>query len=495
MGKKGRSKNKRRSERPGSNPRVSSPGSGAPILDFDPEASRARVERALASAGANPQLVGFEAVGIQEFITANGRPVAMEGACRLIKQFDAGNLDGPCSSGSVFAGGGRGLKLVPGDQLEEVVEQLQTRFRELTWGGQLAIAHVPFDVGAQAESLRWLRMRLDGAKDRAHPPTVPLPASASQICGDCRVRARATEYPGPEGPQPACRRCAAVVRAGRDSGAERWTFEEISNGGPIAVVSADGNNLGALFAGLRGLEEQALCSDLVKTIFESAHAAACPRGKPFVAPVVGGDDVRVFLPPEELLGYVTTLANTVHDLSARLRGSGLPHTIREALKKLGVGVGAVVAPYHYPVHRLIDMAHDFEDAAKRACQEHGYRSAFDFVWLRSGEELSEGLGALASADRSFGALELGKQDFEGYLARARAIRAVPTSQRGMIVGARMDLDEDEFMNLFCYQIARSQPWQSWFDACDVEWHNRAEVAANLPDRRLLDLAVLTGGRS
>jgi hypothetical protein len=484
MGKKGRQKHKHRA--PGSGSSVhSTPSPPQPSLRpswFDPELTRARVERALVFAGPSPH------VGIQEFIAANGRPLAMEGASQLVKRFDASHIDGPHAAGTVFAGGGRGLKLVPGEQLHDVMQSLQARYFAATCGGQLAIAHVPLDRSAQALSLRWLRMCLDGAKDRARPPEVPLPDAANEICNDCKTRARATTYRGPEGPVHACRRCAAVVLAGRESGSERHTFEDIAKpGGAIAVVCADGNNLGALFADL-DLEEQALCSDLVSAIFERAHQAACPPDKPFVAPVVGGDDVRVFLHPESLLPYVTRLARTVHELSEQASNMGLPRAITQVLRRLGVGVGAVIAPFHYPAHRLVDMAHEFEDAAKRACSKHDHRSAIDFVWLRSGEELSEGVGSRARSS-----VPLGTREADDYMARARAIGAVPSSQRGMIVSARADLHEDEFMNLFCYQIARSETWQAWFEACGVDWRDRSKVAANLPDKQLLDVALLLSG--
>lgn len=463
---------------------------------FDPSGTRERVERALQHAGMRARLVGFEAVGIQEFIGANGRPLAMAGASSLVKQFDESNRDKP---GMVFAGGGRGLLLVPEGDPEGLVTRLPDLYSEVTCGGQLAIAHVPFDrsQAGQAESLRWLRMSLDGAKDAARKPSLlPMPTSTGTICTGCKVHeAVDPPYPGPEGePVPSCERCKKVVLAGRDSGEHRWTFKDVvGDQKPLALVSADGNNLGAKFASLNSLEELALFSALVSSIFERSHQAALPEDKLFVEAVVGGDDIRIFLPPSKLLSYVTTLAREVHASTKQLDGQGIPASIVEALSELGVGVGAVIAPYHYPAYRLVHMAHEFEDAAKRACATHRYRSAFDFVWLRSGEELSEGLDALTGERPP--AISLDEDGAESYLARAKAILAVPSSQLAMMVSARADLGKDEFMNLFCYQVARSPKWQAWFAACGVDWHDRAAIAMNLPDRRLLDIAALSGGWS
>jgi hypothetical protein len=422
----------------------------------------------------------------------------MEGASQLVGGFDDANLDGPDSTGTVFAGGGRGLKVVAYDQAKLVITALQDRYRAATCGGQLAVAQVPLDIADQAASLRWLRLHLNSAKDTAPAPTrVPLPTKAAEKCTDCRIRKITTEYTGAEGQAiPTCQRCADVVKAGREGvkkreGAKkRWTLEDISTKGVVAVVSADGNNLGALFAGLRSLEDSAICSDLVRDIFKQAHIAACPSDGRFVASVVGGDDFRVFLAPEHLIKYVTTLARQVEGLSNDLASRDLPAPICDALSGLGVGVGAIIAPFHFPASRLIEMAHELEDSAKVACLANGDRSAFDFIWLKSGQEMSQGLASFETNGRP-PPLSLSAGVVDEYVNRARAIREVPTSQRAMMVGARAQTDELEFMNLFRYQVARSPLWQQWFVDCNVNWRDPVALGSNLPDGRLLDVAALT----
>ena len=457
---------------------------------FDPRPTRARVEQALLDAGPPHHLLGYEAVEIQDFIAANSRPVALEGASRLIREdFDAKNLE---DVRTVFAGGGRGLMVVSKKEVSAVSHELHRRYRQITHGGQLAVADAPLLVEAQRESLRWLRMKLDGAKDRAPAPIAPLPTDF-EICADCRVRAVQTDYRGPEHVLiPVCKRCARVVEVGRSGGGARWTFEEISSDGSIALVHADGNNLGALFDDLTTLEEQALCSQIVSELFARAHQAACPRDTPFIAPVVGGDDIRVFLPSQALLPYVTTLARQLHELTAQLEARQLPKRMVQALRGVGVGVGAVVAPYHYPAQRLFHMAHELEDEAKRSCLEHGYRSALSLVCLRSGEELSQGVQTYAKQGGRPNTIELGTDEADRHLARAAALLKVPSSQRAMMISSRDELDDEvEFINLFCYQLARNERWRAWFDTCNVDWRDRRAVAANLPDRHLLDLASLS----
>ncbi|MCX4242506.1 Cas10/Cmr2 second palm domain-containing protein [Paraliomyxa miuraensis] len=417
----------------------------------------------------------------------------MLGASKLVEQFDRSNLDEEHpqgEGGTVFAGGGRGLLVVPEEHADTTIHRLRHRYCEQTCGGQLATAKAPLDVERPLASLRWLRLGLDGAKDAADAPEVPVPPSHDGRCTDCKVRAIETTYEGPEGPVPACERCARAVAFGRNSDEQRWTLEELATDGLIAVVSADGNNLGRLFAGLRDLQENAICSDLVFSIFTDAHQHACPKDARFVAPVVGGDDIRVFLPPEHLIDYVTKLARRVEELSSRIAHPDLPSSIGQAISRLGVGVGAVIAPFHFPASRLIEMAHEFEDSAKRLCLRGGHRSAFDFMWLRSGQELSQGLGTVTKERPS--ALPLETTKWQQYLAKASALSKVSPTQRSMLIPRTAVSEEDvpERANLYRYQVARHEVWRQWFEDCGVDWRDEVALASNLPDARLVDVACL-----
>src|SRR5690606_28121240 len=97
-----------------------------------------------------------------------------------------------------------------------------------------------------------------------------------EICTDCKVRARATFYENGEELVPCCWRCAKAVKYGRaNRKGGPLSLMEIDKSGFIAAISADGNNLGAMFADLSSLEDNAICSDLIFAIFKQAHQAAC----------------------------------------------------------------------------------------------------------------------------------------------------------------------------------------------------------------------------
>ena len=55
---------------------------------IDPRQIADGVTRTVAEAGATPWLVGYDANGIQELITASGRPISMRGASEAILAFD-----------------------------------------------------------------------------------------------------------------------------------------------------------------------------------------------------------------------------------------------------------------------------------------------------------------------------------------------------------------------------------------------------------------------
>ncbi len=203
-----------------------------------------------------------------------------------------------------------------------------------------------------------------------------------------------------------------------------------------------------------------------------------------VAPVTGGDDIRVFLPPEHLLEYVSRLATEVE---ARAGAKGELHALLspDAARQLvgvGIGIGAVVAPYHYPASRLIDYAHEFEVSAKKICRQGGARSSFDFAVLTSGDEMIQGR-------KQSPALAVPGKEWERLRKKARLLAALPKSQRSQLFRLH-EREVDEQRNLFAYQVARSDAWQGWFDQLGIDWRVREQLHEHMPDDRLIALAQL-----
>jgi hypothetical protein len=225
--------------------------------------------------------------------------------------------------------------------------------------------------------------------------------------------------------------------------------------------------------------------------------------------LTGGDDVRAFIPPDNVLGYVDALAAGVetgaasHAGAARDAGVILPATAK-ALGDVGIGIGAVIASVYYPARRLIAHAHVLERSAKAACRVRGWRSGFDFAIITNEDAMIEkpvrtgaGIGARPLAPRT--------PDWATALDRARALAKIPRAQIAALAAtvgfvdecdpsgppaAQPASDESELANLLRYQVARSGAWQAWYEACGIDWRDRNDVVVHRPTRDMLELARL-----
>jgi hypothetical protein len=490
------------------------------VTAVDPKQISDRVARTVAGAGAAPWLVGYDANGIQELITASGRPISMRGASEAILAFDKEVREGELL---IFSGGGRGVVLAQSPEDAERRERaLVDRYRKITRGGVMATSAVPLERGgrAEAQSIRWLRHRLDLAKDAALPPAGDLPDTKESECAYCRGYRGIRPRPREGRTDLVCVQCDAMLERGRGIGrepGERFgdmseSIEGMATDGWIAVVSADGNNLGTLFESLSNLVELAVVSQAVAASFRAAHERALdgiPEKKRLTL-MTGGDDVRVFLPPGDVLRYVSALAHAVETAVAehvRAAGGLLAATVVESLRKLGIGIGAVIAHVYYPAWRLVAYAHELEDTAKAACRKHRWRSGFDFAIVTTEDAMIGGpVRSLDPGDVR--PLAPGTPQWDGALQKARAVARIPSTQLTVLAAAPADdtaptaastqdskrpnddADGGELGNLLRYQVARSEAWRDWYTACGVDWRDPRAVFANRPSRDALEISRL-----
>ncbi len=476
-----------------------------------PAAHLHRIREALQQAGESPWLVGYDANAIQELVTAGSRPIVMGGASQAITDFDEREREHRPRR-NVFAGGGRGVSVVAGKaRAEALARELSAEFRRCTVVGVLATAAVPLEPDNLRASLRWLRHKLDMAKDEAEPPGGLLPDSDARACMNCHryLASHLSERDGRQ--EPVCHRCHVMTKQDRKSGERSISLLDVSacerdgeHRKRLAAVSADGNNLGAFFEQLETLEELAAASEVVNGIFKhaneqarqaSADACRAVSGLKDVEQVpllTGGDDVRVFLPPSGLLAYVETLAREVETGAAsvsELDGLLRP-TTAAALRQLGVGIGAVIAEDHFPAGQLMQYAHALERRAKSICRApaEGTRSAFDFEIITGSQTMSEDF----EHERRRGErrpFSLNHAAWQRTRQLARALRALPTTQRRVLERAP-SLEPAEFGNLFCAQVARSAAWQRWYESTGIDWRDPVALIDHRPDAGLLALSSL-----
>ncbi|MEZ4434644.1 MAG: hypothetical protein R3F65_19755 [bacterium] len=453
-------------------------------VERDPAALRTRardgIDRARA-AGRELALVGYDANGIQAFVTRGSLLDYLRGASAQVKAFDRAQQGRP---GNLFAAGGRGRFLVPRREAEAWAKALVDDYRCMTHGEVLATAWVPYAADAERATLDWLADRLAAAKDAAPPPDdAALGAQwTADACPVCRRRpvAPGAEYTyGKEAPLPVCRPCAQITHSGKKAAGEREergkTLSDLSPTNRIAVLAADGNQMGELFGSLADLEESVVASRAVAALFEGTLERALAGfgllGREVVTPVVGGDDIRLFVGPEHIFAIVITLVAELERLADAWAGAlGL-----DRLGTIGVGVGLVIGPETHPASLAIEQAHRLEDSAKRLCKRAGFRSAIDFIHLRSGDELMAG-GVDARHPRGISHRDGRRSPFAVDVdAGERLAAMVPASQRAQMYAAlnragRGHADA-EVANLLRYQVARSDEWRAWFDAIGEDWRD------------------------
>lgn len=481
---------------------------------FSEEVSE-RVERALGQPEALA-FVGYDANGIQEFVTRASAIPYLRGASALVKKFDGQTEE---TIGCLFAAGGRGRLLVPRGKAGALAQELRAEYSRLTGGEVLATAHVPFDPAAERTSIRWLDERLAIAKDEAPPPGhTTLGDPQFDHCGVCRRRPVAPGHHWSYGENentPVCRTCAWVIKHGkRDAGDHRErgkSLVDLSTTNRIAILSADGNHMGDFFGSLTTLREMSIASCVISALFEGSllrtldSLEILPPDR--VTPVVGGDDLRLFVGPERIFEVVRrlteTLESAIDSCAPRL---GFSTRSAERFAKIGIGVGLVIGPDTHPAALAIEQAHALERSAKRHCRDYGFRSAIDFIHLRSGDELiTESSPVCHPLGLSSGG---NKRDKESMLAAvedaATKLAAVPKSQRTMIMtaidhawnkqqrdAARSGKTPEpnlELLNLFRYQVARSPAWRGWLDEQGVDWRDSRQVDTHTPTHAMLEIA-------
>jgi len=281
----------------------------------------------------------------------------------------------------------------------------------------------------------------------------------------------------------------------RSQAGGKATLSELSSQlNKIAVISGDGNEMGRFFASLPTIEDRALASQAVSLLFKHAlDAATCDLDKgDFVAPVVGGDDIRLFVQPEGVFERMERLAQALHkgtqDLSRHWQP---PPKLAEALEGIGIGIGLVIGPASYPASALIGFAHALEISAKQICGSGKARSALDFAFMRSGEELVAGGGNVMADHRLEIAGSGERPSLSQALERARRLLdlGVPSSQRALLARLlyerQQGITQAEALNQLRYQVARSLKWQSFFGE---SWTDARRLERALPTHAELEIA-------
>ena len=474
-------------------------------------------------------LVAFDTPGVHDYVFRVRRPVDIAGGSHLVAAFtdherarqakirsvwQVLSQEGHPRGAMVFAGGGRGLAVVAAHRaasLRSAVEavladatrgDLETITAELSvWPEDLGPAAVGANDGSAtsryAAALSVLMGRLARERSRRERFGETVDAKTTR-CSACRRRV-ATEERRKTG-EWICAPCAGRRKLGGElkrHADEAKTFQDLvgADDPRLAVLYADGANVGAAFQDIDSMARHRALSEAVENAFDLAVVEILKRKELRDAddrqlcqiPIRGGDDAVLILPAPAAFKAATQLVRSVEnafDLQGNrlLRDAlaGAPKVLRERVARFGVGVGIVFADCHFPVGFLVRYAEELLKSAKRLVHERGVaaaqtdrrvRSAVDYLVLVSGNPLSESIDRLRAVhfrvepqgrepglrltDRPFSIEKL-----EEVLQNAEALRPVPASQR---IAVRQEAFRGIALSrsLWRYQHARAKDGRGW----------------------------------
>ncbi len=501
--------------------------------------------------GAPPlALVAFDTPGVHDYVFRVRRPVDIAGGSHLVAAFtdreraqkasirpvqEVLAREGHHEGALVFAGGGRGLAVVARHRAgslrtrieavlaDATVKDLQTITAELgVWPEDLGpTPGTPANGGtttsryAAAVSVLMGRLARERSRCERFGETVE---AKTRRCAACRRR------PGTQPPRrtgeflcPACARRRDLGGRLKRRADEATTFEDLvgEDDPRLAVLYADGANVGAAFQEIDSMARHRALSEAVERAFDTAVEEI--RGRKelrkelqdaderqlYQMPIRGGDDAVLILPAPFAFAAATILVRSVEKTFAGDRPlldafAGAPQSLRRSVDHFGVGVGIVFADCHFPIGFLVRYAEELLKSAKRLIHERGgasgrpgpsVRSAVDYLLLASGNPLSESIGRLrettlriAPRGREPGLWlterPLSIDALDGLLRDAEALRRLQPTQR-FAVRQELFRGFSVSRSFWRYQHARAKRGEGW-----AQYREERGVALGDVDRLL-----------
>lgn len=347
-------------------------------------------------------LVVFDVPSIKDYVFGTDRLVGIRGASALLdhlnriktERFLRGKL-GNGAVETVFAGGGASQFLITGDggRIDEVIEELKGHFVRETRGGlQLVSGRAEMVPGQYRETLASAFMRMKREKEENPvPPTPAIHSGLIRECDSCSGMATsADEHAGDE--VILCDVCHRKLDFGRTNkglwrGFEEFlesrgikesyerppTFEEIGESskkaGYLALVYADGNQMGKIIRSIDNPKKFAFFSVTVDTCireacYEALHEQLSNSGTRADILLLGGDDLLVCMSADAAFPFAISVANKFHQKTKeRFRGNEIaaPGTRVEGVT---LSLGIAFGKSHTPFFVLLDQAEELLRSAK-----------------------------------------------------------------------------------------------------------------------------------
>lgn len=221
-------------------------------------------------------------------------------------------------------------------------------------------------------------------------------------------------------------------------------LEDLVGNGYLALVHADGNDVGSGIEGKNDCERAAFCHRnrvLLRRAVQKAINDHCPdQGQaPLIPLMLGGDDLLLVSRAEIALPFIVTLCEELDAIQKDSTGF-----------KLTLGVGVVIAKHTIPIHRLHEVAEQLARSAKRRFR--GFKEAgemsrsvvdwavFSTSWVDDPEEVrrrdwlrGNGNDLRVLSQRPVDVLGQGLDSLQGLVNGAETLRRAPRSQLRYLV--------------------------------------------------------------
>ena len=401
-------------------------------------------------------IVSFDVDKIKDFVFTSTKPLEVQGASEIVKHLTLeksrkGEKDLPdCSvyrillnqglsaSNVLFAGGGTGLLLAPADKAVRISEQIRSRFAKASRTGSVSVVWELFspwelvtgpdapkkkpstlppgvmivhgngaDVMPFGNLVQLLADRLREEKGQRLSAFIPPLPGYVKRCDSCGIRAAEEQDRLREGEEPVwlCSSCLSHRNRGRsererlkEHDPEFQTAESINDivgeqeRGYVALIYADANGMGQKLFKMQRMEDYAMLSSTVTTIFDELTkelVKVFQLKERYQAPILGGDDLFLIVPAAKAAPIVDHL---MEQAKKRFKEEAYAlqsesSSVAQELRDVSLSVGFVIVPSHFNIRFSIEYAEALLRTAKEARHDKR-KECVDWMVVKDGSPLS-----------------------------------------------------------------------------------------------------------
>lgn len=433
---------------------------------------------------------------IKKYFLENNRIKDIRGASTIIKylneevtkEFLSSRFIEECA---LYCGGGNVLMILPEGQGGNVCKQLEERFAEISLTARVAFEFISCSLNElfndYGTKMGELHGRLEERKKIKVYPINPdnglkeividgkrisfadieRISSPGVVCGLCNVRDAGYAVPTPEGKVPACPSCMRKNEVGRDKAIFYDEYERVIGVSPrrdiasisdlrddrgyVAVIYADGNNMGNVVMNIRNPLQNMYFSRKVdyttKRCVYNAIRKVMGDDARFEAIALGGDDVFIIVSGDVSLEVASEIIEGFD--------RGFDHAIT-------ISAGICIAKHTTPLQSMFQVAQSKLKSAKALARSSGMKCGtvdIEVIESNISMDLSRSRWALFPADN----LKLTR--FIEIVKRMKGTEGIRRSQLYKLRYAARELKPYEFQLFYAYQMARlSQAYKAFVES-------------------------------